>query len=379
MARLPGTSSGFKALSTALFAVAAALSCETRATAGWQKPPAPPVSEPFPGYERYVPYEDVLDHCEVALTGKIAGRQPYKAGTTMENPGSPGIVKVTVFSVLKGHYTNSTVSIVHTSGDLPDIEKSADEQVFLCLRTADPRSLRLAGEPPNGGGHITEGPAHLKCLVEAAGDPLKGYSSTNFPVKLSSACRLAEKWAATPSKQRGSAPDGLVETLLEGLWAYKYGLSKHADTAACYGINALFDCDVLEIWNYPPQMKRGRRSTLATDVAEAWQRTCEAVRQRRAEAAGFTGPRTAEARAEIDTLIKQLADENYPVRQAAREALVKIGKPALPQVRQAQSSGDGSIAEGSRLVEMLIGNLRDFRPEPRSFLFDLDRSEPFVK
>jgi hypothetical protein len=345
------------------------------ASAPEEKPPAK--GEPFVARGRQIPYEDVLDHCDLVLAGKVTKRQRYQAELGLEQPEVLGRVELKVERALHGTYTNALAEIVHGTGNLGGVSDTNKVHVFMCLQAAD-GTLRLAGEPPLGGAHVWEGVPHMEKLLEAARDPAKGYQSSDFAVKLSSAYRLTRAWLAIPAEDRPAPPPRLMAVFLEGLWSYKHGLGRNADATAWNAINALFACDIRAIWDYPPAMKRGRRSKLATDVAAAWKRTETAVRERRAERSKQIGPDGRRLQVEVAALIEKLGSESYPERQAAHDALVKIGKPALKQVQERTKSENPRIASRCRLLVLLISQLRDFRPTTQSYIFNLDRAEPFV-
>ena len=330
--------------------------------------------EPLPVSNRHIPYEDVLDHCDLVLAGKVINQLPYQPGVSIEQKEVLGRVDLEVQKVLRGKYTNKVAKIVHGTAYFGKID-AKKVYVFMCVQGGDGK-LRLAGEPPMGGGHVREGLPLMEKLLEAARDPAKGYQSKDFAVKLSSAYRLTRAWLSTAAKDRPAPPPGLVKTLLGGLRAYQHRLSKNVDAASWHAISALFACDIKSIWEYPPEMKKGRRTKFANDVTAAWERTKTTVRERRAERANR--PKPAKFRAEVAALIEKLGSDNFQERQAARYALVEIGKPALRQVREGTKSENSRVASGCRLLTMLISQLRDFRPTQQSYRFNLDRAEPFV-
>jgi hypothetical protein len=331
--------------------------------------------EPLPVARRHIPYEDVLDHSDVVLAGKVIRHVPYQPALSMEQKESLGRVDLRVQKVLRGRYAGKVGKIIYGTASLGKLDDAKRVYVFLCVRQSD-GTLRLAADPPVGGGHVWEGLPVMEDLLEAQRDPVKGYRSKEPRVKFSSAYRLARAWLKTPPGDRPAPPPGLVETLLDGLLCYRYGMGRNGDAAAWNAINALFACDIKSIWDYPPEMKKGRRTKLAKDVTAAWERTKVSVWERRAERANR--PRPAEFRARVAGLIEQLGSDKFHEREAARHALVKIGKPALKQVREGAKSENPRIAEGCRLLMMLLPKLRDFRPTQQSYRFDLDRAEPFV-
>lgn len=335
----------------------------------------PRKGEPLPVSQRHVPYEDVLDHCDLVLAGKVINQIPYQPRVSIEQKEVLGRVDLEVQKVLRGKYTNKVAKIIHGTSHLGRMSGAKRVYVFMCVQGADGK-LRLAGDPPMGGGHVREGLPLMEKLLEAARDPAKGYQSKDFAVKLSSAYRLTRAWLSTPAKDRPAPPPGLMKTLLGGLRAYQHRLTRNVEAASWHAITALFACDIKSIWEYPPEMKRGRRTKFANDVTAAWERTKTAVRARRAERANL--PEGKKLRAAVAVLIEKLGSDTYRERRAARYALVTIGKPALKQVQKGAKSQNSRIASGCRLLTMLISQLRDFRPKKQSYRFDLDRAEPFV-
>lgn len=329
--------------------------------------------EPLPAADRHLPYEDVLDHCDLILVGKIVHQLPYRPGVSIEQKEVLGRIDLEVQKVLRGKVTDKVAKIVHGTSYFRKIDAKR-VYVFMCVQGADGK-LRFAGEPPLGGGHVREGLPLMEKLLEAARDPVKGYQSKDFAVKLSSAYRLAKAWLNTPPKDRPAPPPELVETLVGGLRAYKHRLTQNVEAASWHAISALFACDIKSIWEYPPEMKKGRRTKFANDVSAAWKQTKTTVRERRAERANRSDP---VVRAEVAALIKKLGSDNYRDRRAARYALVNIGRPALKQVQEGTKSENAQIASGCRLLTMLIAQIRDYRPTQQSYRFNLDRAEPFV-
>jgi hypothetical protein len=330
--------------------------------------------EPLPKTARRIPYEDVLDHCDVVLAGKVVNQVHFKFGGSIEQPEIPGRVDLEVQKVLYGKFVDSVAKIVHGTTGLGKLKNPKRVYVFMCVRGAD-GTLRLAGDPPLGGGFVGEGVPLVEKLLEAKRDPVKGYQSKDFAVKLSSAYRLTRAWLKIPPKDRPAPPPELVETLVGGLRAYQHRLGQSVEAAPWNAISALFDCDIKSIWEYPPAMKKGRRTKFGNDVAGAWKRTVVSVRERRVIRANATD---ATVRAKVAALIEKLGSDAYRERQAARVALVRIGQPALKQVKEGAKSKNKQIAGGCRLLTMLIAQVRDYRPTQQSYRFNLDLAEPFV-
>src|SRR6185436_4560853 len=83
------------------------------------------------------------------------------------------------------------------------------------------------------------------------------------------------------------------------------------------------------------------------------------------------GPTTAPAPKEIDVLIAQLGHDDFKIREEASSTLAKIGKPALPPLRQALSSADPEVQSRA---EMIIKRIEQ-RPVPGG---PIDPNEPVV-
>jgi HEAT repeat protein len=74
--------------------------------------------------------------------------------------------------------------------------------------------------------------------------------------------------------------------------------------------------------------------------------------------------RTATAiggRASVPFVAPLLADESWWVRQAAREALVAVGRDVAPGVRPLLEAGDGALRSGAALVLQDVGALDELR------------------
>jgi hypothetical protein len=62
----------------------------------------------------------------------------------------------------------------------------------------------------------------------------------------------------------------------------------------------------------------------------------------------------APVKAEVEKLIKDFASEDAKVRDSASEAVVKLGVPALGQLRAAQASKDAEVAERAKTAAAAI-------------------------
>ncbi len=80
-----------------------------------------------------------------------------------------------------------------------------------------------------------------------------------------------------------------------------------------------------------------------------------------ADAQPVTRPTTQPADPEVALLIEQLGDIDPAVRESASERLKQIGKPALPQIRQAVESGDPEIRSSAAALVRRI----ERRPIPQ--------------
>jgi hypothetical protein len=121
-----------------------------------------------------------------------------------------------------------------------------------------------------------------------------------------------------------------------------------------------------------------RRTKLAEDVVKVWERTVQAVRDRRAERARKPSDGPTKLDEEIARLIRKLGSESYPEREAAQQALLKIGKPALEQVRAGTKDRNEHVADHCKLLVALFDEQPATSPDKGPANFNLDRAEPFV-
>ena len=171
-----------------------------------EDPAAPAAKQPFAGDGPPIDYEDVLDRSDLVLAGKVA----KLAG---------GQVELEDVRALRGEFTEKTARVSFTGSwaESPYPPPVAGQVgVHFCLRGKD-GTLRLAGNPPRGGGFMPEGPTLAEKLLDAARDPKKGFESKDAAVRLSSACRLAKAWAAAEEGKKSDLPAGIVEVLLAGM------------------------------------------------------------------------------------------------------------------------------------------------------------------
>ena len=358
----------------AALGLAAALA---RAAGGFEMPARPAPEKPYGG--GYVlPYEDALDHCQLVLAGKVSKHAPPRAeyvdGQKKESPGS---FVLAVEQVLRGELKDKQATVRYGGGALlAGVDKPDKLCVFLCLRGKG-GELWLAGDPPGGGGFISEGPELAGKLLAAAADPEKGYRSEDFAVKLSSACRLARAWLARPAAERPAPPAGLVEVLLEGL---RPGALRgpNVNASARDALNLLLDADLNALAEHSVRTGSVRRTKLAEDTARVWERTAQAVRDRRAERARKPADGPTKLDEEIARLIRKLGSESYPEREAAQQALLKIGKPALKQVQAGTKDPNEHVADHCRLLVALFDEQPQTSPDRGPLTFNLDRAEPLV-
>jgi hypothetical protein len=239
--------------------------------------------EPFAGSGYMAPYERVLDHSDLVLAGKLTAVQ--RAGVRQATPRSeavvvPGRFELAVEKVLKGTYTGKTAT-VHFGGTGPRGIDAGRQAVLICLRTRDGK-LILAGDLPEGGGLVREGPELIARLIKAAEDPPKGYLSEDFAVRLSAAYRLAMAYDAAPPGKKPKLPKDIIPTLIQGLHPDRTWRGVHVNAAARDALNVLLDCNITMMWTYSVYHGTGRRSRHAGNVERAWQRTVKEVRRRRA-------------------------------------------------------------------------------------------------
>jgi hypothetical protein len=337
----------------------AALLCALAALArGAEDGPAP--GEPYPSGPQTIPYEDVLDHCDLLLVGKITG-------------GLKTTVELEVTEVLKGELADKSVKIsykgswVSSQMDCERPPKIGTVGAFFCLR-ADDGTLRLAGYPPKGGGYVEEGPELARKLLEAARDPAAGFAAEDPSVRLSAAYRLARAWLAAPDDARPETPAGLVKVLVAGL-SPDARRGRHVNAAARNAVNGLLDCNLIDIWRYSVNHSDARRGAVAKVVAQSWEQTLAALRARRREGNGGLDQQSRRAA----ELVRQLGSDDYQLREKADRQLREMGAAALPAVRSGTGSADPEVADR---CEKIVAALTSSKKLPR--IFDLDRAALFV-
>jgi hypothetical protein len=322
-----------------------------------------------------IPYEDVLDHCELVLTGKVGSVKQGEKG---------GELELKLSKVLRGKLTAKTVRVAYSgtlTRELASLKdpKTAPPVALLCIRDKAGK-LRLAGDPPKGGGIVIEGPDLAKKLLEAAKDPAKGFKSKDFSVKLSSAYRLAWLWLKAPKDKKPQPPPGLIETFLEGLKPDKLR-GRNVNAAARDALNLLLETNITMKWDYSVNHRISKRKHYAAKVKTAWQRTASAVRDRRPKlpVGGKTSGGADVTKKAIAKLVKQLgSDSTYAQREAAHKKLLALGKLALEQVEAGTKSEDRKIAERCGLLVYLIKEALENPLGADKDMFNLNRAEPFV-
>jgi hypothetical protein len=348
------------------------------ARAAFELPPRPEKDKPYAGANYVVPYEDVLDHAQLILVGTVSKHvSPRGEVVDGERKEFPGSFVLTVEKVLRGELKEKEVTVRYGGGALLEgVDKAGKVCAFLCIRNAA-GEICLAGDPPGGGGFVGEGPELVDKLLVAAADPVKGYASEDFAVKLSSGCRLARIWLAKPAAERPAPPAGLIEVLLEGLRPVALR-GPNVSASARDALNLIFDCNLNTLAEYSVKTRGVRRTKLAEDVAKIWERTVTAVRDRRAERARKPSDGPTKTDEEVARLIKKLGSENYPEREAAQQALLKIGKAALPQVQAGVKDQNEHIADHCKLLVALYDEQPTTGADKGPAAFNLDRAEPFV-
>lgn len=327
-----------------LAVLALAAACSAPAPA-YETMPRPEKGRPYPGNNQTVPYEDVLDISDLALTGRV-----LESGA--------GVVKIAVERVLRGKLEAKEVEVAY-EGEFGEGVLDKDKSVtFFCLRGGGDR-LRLAADPPKGGGLVAEGPALVEKLAEAAADPAKGYASNDEAVRLSAAYRLARAWLAAPAEKRPKPPGDLVETLIGGLLPGELR-GRNVNAAARNAINLLFDCDINPAFRYSVNAEDTDRQEAAEAMMEAWNEAVKLAAEVRARQAKEAPPDQAAEEARARRLVEQLGSAEWALRQEAHDALRKMGKAAVAAVTAGTASKDAEIGEACKgLVKELSGEKTD--------------------
>ena len=329
--------------------------------------PKPPKGTPYPEGPQTVPYEDVLDHCDVLLVGEIKRL-------------TGDAVEVKVQKVLKGEFKGESASIGFSgrwAGSIESMKKPEIGQAgaFMCILKGD--KLILAGNPPKGGGFIEEGEKLAVKLLEAAKDPAKGFASKDPSVRLSSAYRLTRAWIKAPADAKPKLPDGVMDVLVAGLEPDEMR-GRHVGAGARNCMNTIFACNINTLFHYSVNHDEGSRDTGAAAVREGWERTVKAVRKRRGENGGGKKPDKDKLASEAADLVKKLGSDDYDTRENADHALRKMGKLAMAALREGARSGDVEISDRCKAILKALerGDGSELPAEDK--IFNPGQAEPFV-
>ena len=342
-------------------------------SAGAPGVPQPEKGQPFPGVGRTVPYEAALDHCDLVLVGKVTDLKDAslrEVGDKTE--GTPGSLELAVEKVLKGECADKKVTITFGGSGL-GLKDRENPQAFLCIRKPDGK-LILAGDPPDGGGWVREGPALGERLIEAAKDPQKGYDSKDVPVKLSSAYRLAEAWVAAPADKKPRPPPGLVETLMEGLRPDEQWRGKNVNAADRDALHHLLDCNVVGMFGYAPR----HRDEGVNKMKAAWERTVALVQERRKAPKDVKpDPATMLQRKHAAEYLAKLASKDKNERIDAGRELTGMEDVGLDALAAGMKGKDPEVAALCRQLRRQVFENRAVADSFRA-TFDPDVAAPFV-
>jgi hypothetical protein len=328
--------------------------------------------EPFPGGPQTIPYEDVLDHSDLVLSGEV------------KEVGADAL-EIGVAEVLKGEFKDKSARISYQgSWNTTEVDGLKAPEVgqtgtFLCLRGKD-GALVLAGYPPKGGGFVEEGPALVRKMLDAAKDPAKGFESNDPAVKLSAAYRLARQWLAAPADAKPKLPAGLMDTLMNGLLPGDLA-GRHVNAGARNCVNEMLGCNIISTWKYSVNHDSGRRETYGKDVIAAWERTVKAVRVRRSGKPDPDAPPKLDPGAAVQraaALVKQLGADEFDKREAAERAIRAMGKDALEAVKAGAESKDAEVSDRCRAIIEALESGASRPADPDKVKFDLDAADRFV-
>jgi hypothetical protein len=332
----------------------------------------PKKGEPFPAGPSTVPYEDVLDHCDLAIYGKVKRL-------------AAGRVEVEDVKVLKGKYEGDR-AVIRFSGEWRRDMSTESMKIpvpgatgtFLVIQSKDGKLL-LAGLPPKGGGYVEEGPELVKKLLVAAKDPAAGFKSKDFSVKLSSAYRLLQAWMKAPKDARPKLQAGLMETLVKGLVPATLR-GRHVNAGARDSINANLGCNILRLTRYSVNHSDLKREANAEKIKEMWERTVKALKARRAgkpdpDALPKVEPGKLKKRAQ--ELIKQLGSDDYDVREKADKQLRTIAKKVKQLLVKGSESSDVEVSDRCKAILKALAG-KGTAVTTRKLRFDLDLAEHFV-
>jgi hypothetical protein len=342
-----------------------ALALSLATASAYEVVPPPEKGKPYPGDKQTLPYEDVLDIAQVVLVGAV------------KSVGE-GKVELTAVEVLRGKFEAKEAAVAF-SGKFGEQEPEKDKSmVVVCLQDPD-GTLRLAGDPPKGGGWVMEGRKLAEALLEAAKDPAKGFESKDPAVRISSAYRLSRAWLAAPEGKRPKLPTGLVDALIEGLKPEDLR-GRNVNAAARNAINLLLDCDISQLCRYSVTAPDTDRAGWVENVQAAWAVAAAAAKQAGAKAPVQEPPKAEEAE-RIAKLIAQLGDAEWARREEAQGVLKGMGRKIERELEAGAKSKDAEVA--GRCAELLKG-LRNPRgdepaegpPEP---VFDAKRVKALIE
>jgi hypothetical protein len=328
----------------------------------------PAKGTPYPEGPQTIPYEDVLDHCNLLLVGEVKR-------LTADS------VEIKVAKVLKGKYEGEAATIGFKgrwAGSIQSMKKPeiGHSGAFMCL--AKDGKLIIAGEPPKGGGFIEEGEKLAVKLLEAAKDPAKGFESKDPAVRLSSAYRLTRAWIKAPADAKPKLPAGVVKVLADGLTPDEMR-GRHVSAVARNCINTIFACNINRLFGYSVNHDETSRDTTADAVKEAWERTVARVRKRRTDGGGNAkDPDRRDLAAKAADLVKKLGSEDYDVREGADRDLRKMGKLAMEAVRKGAASKDVEVAERCKAILTALERGDGSEMPADEKVFNLELAEPFV-
>jgi len=310
----------------------------------------PAKGKPFAARRHTPPYEEVLDHCDLLLTGEVtAFEQANDAGKQKK----AGRLEIDVEKVLRGKHEGRKATITF-GGTGPWYFEDRQRVAVFCLRTPE-GNLVLAGDPPEGGGAVREDPGLAQRLIEAARDPRKGYESEDFAVRLSSAYRLAMAWAKAPADKKPEIPSDLVPTLIKGLAPDPKWRCQNVNAAARDALNCLLDCNITMMWRYSVYHGTGRRREAAETVCGAWERTVRLVQTRRSaktgsEPAGVAKFYRDKQKKEAAKYIAQLTSKDEVARGTAGTELLTMGDVGLNALAEGTRGDNPELVEACRAL-----------------------------
>jgi hypothetical protein len=168
----------------------------------------------------------------------------------------------------------------------------------------------------------------------------------------------------------------LIETLLAGLRPGRLR-DRSVNASARDGLNMLLQCNITEMWQYSVHHHVYLRNRAAHAVEQAWARTVEEVRERRAAVARKPTAREARRAARIAGLITALAGSDENERREAEEMLRLLEEQALKPLHVASRSRNNVLADrAAALRKSIITGLA--RHNPGKATFDLEVAERLI-